>query len=99
MAPYTLRNQHFTCEDWLKLPNGKCPITTGEEALDLYHLNKNPEMNLMALGICTIVYRGLVYVILKMVKERWLGRLWRRVGGKKGKTAGVRQVETVEGNA
>ncbi|KAF2797711.1 hypothetical protein K505DRAFT_234933 [Melanomma pulvis-pyrius CBS 109.77] len=99
IAPYTLRNQHFTCEDWLKLPNGNCPITTGEEALDLYHLNKDPEMNLMALGICTIVYRGLAYVILKMVKERWLGRLWRRVGGKKRKTAGVRQVETVEGNA
>ncbi|KAF2478083.1 ABC transporter-like protein [Lindgomyces ingoldianus] len=83
MAPYTLRNQHFTCQDWQKLPNGKCPITTGEEVLDLYHLNKNPEINIMALGICAIVYRVLAYVILKMVRERWLGRLW-------GKTAGMR---------
>lgn len=52
--------------------------------MDLYHLNKNPEINLMALGICTIVYRILAYGILKMVKERWLGRLWRSVGGGKG---------------
>ncbi|ORX95355.1 ABC transporter-like protein [Clohesyomyces aquaticus] len=80
MAPYTLRGQHFTCEDWQKLPNGQCPITTGEQVLDLYHLNGNPEMNLMVLGIVTIVYRFLAYAILKMVRERWLGRLWRKFG-------------------
>ena len=91
MAAYTLRDQRFTCEDWLKLPDGRCPITTGEEALDLYHLNKDPEMNIMALGICMIVYRVVAYVILKMVKERWVGRLWRKVGGKKGKGAGERR--------
>jgi hypothetical protein len=51
--------------------------------LDLYNLNKDPEMNIMALGICAIVYRILAYIILKMAKERWLGRLWRKTGGKK----------------
>jgi hypothetical protein len=98
MAPYTLHNQRFTCEDWLKLPNGKCPIETGEQALDLYHLNKNPEMNLMALGICAIVYRILAYVILKAVKERWVGRLWRRFG-KKGKVGSPRPIDAGEGEA
>ncbi|KAF1848479.1 ABC transporter-like protein [Cucurbitaria berberidis CBS 394.84] len=80
LAPYTLRGLHFTCEDWQKI-NGRCPITTGEEALNLYKLNKNPEMNLMALGICAIAYRFFAYVVLKAVKERWLGRLWKKVGG------------------
>lgn len=81
MAPYTLRGVKFTCEEWQEI-NGRCPITTGEEALDLYKLNNNPELNLMALGICTIVYRVLAFLILKMVKERWIGRLWRKVGGR-----------------
>lgn len=82
MAPYTIRSQHFTCEEWQKLPNGNCPITTGNEVLNLYNLNKDPEMNIMALGICAIAYRILAYIILKMAKERWLGRLWRKAGGK-----------------
>ncbi|KAF2115591.1 ABC transporter-like protein [Lophiotrema nucula] len=86
MGPFTLRNQHFTCEDWQRLPNGNCPITTGKEVLDLYHLDKNPNYQIMALGICAIAYRVVAYLILKCVKERWLGRLWRRVGGGKGKT-------------
>ena len=82
MAPYTLRGLTFTCEDWQRV-NGECPIQTGEQVLDLYKLNKNPEMNLMALGICAIVYRSLAYVVLKVVKERWLGKLWRKLGGGK----------------
>jgi hypothetical protein len=84
MAPYTFRNLRFTCEDWQKI-NGQCPITTGQQVLDLYNLDKDPEMYLMALGICAIVYRFLAYVVLKVVKERWVGRLWRKAGfGKKG---------------
>jgi ABC-type multidrug transport system ATPase subunit len=82
MAPYTLRSQRFTCEEWQKLPSGQCPITTGKEVLNLYKLDKDPEMNIMALGICVVVYRGLAYVILKAVKERWLRRVWKKAGGK-----------------
>lgn len=82
MAPYTLRNEHFSCQDWQKI-NGQCPITTGQQVLELYKLNKDPEMNIMALGICAVVYRFLAYFVLKMVRERWLGRLWRNVGGGK----------------
>lgn len=49
----------------------------------MYKLDKDPEMNIMALGICAIVYRFLCYVLLKCAKERWLGRLWRKAGGRK----------------
>jgi len=88
MAVYTLRGLRFTCEDWQKI-NGLCPITTGEQVLDLYKLDVNPEMNIMALGICAVVYRFLAYVVLKIVKEKWVGRAWRKLGGgkKKGKTS------------
>jgi hypothetical protein len=84
MAPYTLRNLQFTCKDWQKI-NGQCPITTGQQVLDLYKLDKDPKMYIMALGICAIVYRFLAYAVLKCVKERWMGRLWRKFGGGKKK--------------
>ncbi|KAL6710442.1 hypothetical protein ACN47E_008490 [Coniothyrium glycines] len=84
VAPYTFRGLKLTCEDWQKI-NGVCPITTGEQVLELYNLDKNPEMYLMALGICAIAYRFLAYVLLKAVKERWLGRLWKKLSGGKTK--------------
>ncbi|KAF2853926.1 ABC transporter-like protein [Plenodomus tracheiphilus IPT5] len=80
MAPYTLRGLHFTCEEWQKI-NGSCPITRGEQVLDLYKMNKDPELSLMALGVCAVAYRFLAYVVLKAVKERWMGRLWGKLGG------------------
>jgi len=79
MAPYTLRGIRFTCEAWQKI-NGACPITTGEQVLDLYKLNSDPALKLMALGICAIAYRFMAYVVLKMVKERWLGKWWGKLG-------------------
>jgi hypothetical protein len=96
MAPYTLRGLEFTCEDWQRV-NGQCPIESGEQVLDLYKLNGNPGMNLMALGICAIVYRFLAYVVLKLVKERWLGRLWRKLGG--GKKQGTQDKRSGEETA
>lgn len=79
MIPYNFRDVTFTCDDWQKV-NGQCPITTGEEVLDLYKLNKNPQLSIMALGICAIAYRFLAYVVLKAAKERWVGRVWKKLG-------------------
>ncbi|KAH8725542.1 ABC transporter-like protein [Phaeosphaeriaceae sp. PMI808] len=80
MAVYSLRDLKFTCEDWQKI-NGQCPITKGQQVLELYKMNVNPEMYLMALGICAILYRFLAYVLLKVVKERWAEKLWKKLGG------------------
>lgn len=77
IAPYTLQNQHFTCESWQRLANGDCPVTSGEQVLKMYNLDKNPRIQLMALGICAIVYRVLAYVLLKVVRERWIAKVWR----------------------
>jgi hypothetical protein len=94
MAVYTFRDLSFTCEDWQRI-NGQCPITTGEQVLDLYKLNVNPKTNIMALGICAIAYRFFAYVVLKMVKERWLGRLWKKLGGGKKKNDKSAQTSAV----
>jgi hypothetical protein len=93
MAVYTMRDLNFTCEEWQKI-SGQCPITTGEQVLDLYKLNVNPELNLMALGVCAIVYRFLAYVVLKVVKERWLSRTWKKFAGRNKKSEETSQVST-----
>ncbi|OAX80691.1 hypothetical protein ACJ72_04968 [Emergomyces africanus] len=73
LAGYSVTGHHFTCTDSQRLPNGRCPLETGEQALALYNLDKNPEMHLMALGICTIAYRLVAYVLLRITRSR---RLW-----------------------
>ncbi|ESZ90351.1 ABC transporter [Sclerotinia borealis F-4128] len=71
LAPYTLRSIEFTCTDAQRLPNGNCPISTGVEALELYDLNDNPLWNIVALGICTLVYRLLAWALLKAMRTHW----------------------------
>jgi hypothetical protein len=71
LAPYSLRGIHFTCNDAQRLPNGECPITNGTQVLDLYALNTNPARNIMALGVCTVIYRLFAYLLLKAMRMHW----------------------------
>lgn len=71
LAPYTLRDIAFTCNRATRLPDGTCPITTGKQVLRLYDLDTNPAMNIMALGVCTLVYRLLAYLLLKAKRTHW----------------------------
>lgn len=73
LGPYSLNGIMFTCDAAQRLPNGRCTIETGVQALDLYKLNTNPGMNLMALGITTVVYRILAYALLKVWRMHWGG--------------------------
>lgn len=81
LAPYSMHGQHFDCSPVQRLADGSCPIDTGEQVLALYNLNKDGPMNVMALGVCTIIYRVVAYAFLKAARshrmmERW--REWRR---------------------
>ena len=71
LAPYSLRDITFTCNDSQRLPNGECTISTGQQVLQLYDLDTNPGMNLMALGVCTLVYRLLAFLLLKAMRTHW----------------------------
>ena len=79
LAPYSLRGITFTCSPSQQLPNGQCAVSTGEQVLDLYNLNTNPGLNIMALGVCAVVYRLVAYVLLKFLRTRW-GELRERNG-------------------
>ena len=71
LAPYTLARVNFSCTEDQQLPNGQCPITDGEDVLKLYNLRGNAGLNLMAVGICVVVYRMLAFLILKAKRTRW----------------------------
>jgi hypothetical protein len=80
LVPYSLRHMTFTCTAEQRLPDGSCPITTGKQVLDLYALDTNPAINIMALGICTLVYRLLAYALLKGMRMHWGGNKIRKAG-------------------
>ena len=71
LAPYSLRGLTFTCDATQRLPNGECTISTGLQVLELYELNANPGINIMALGVCAVVYRLLAYILLKATRKHW----------------------------
>ena len=68
LAPYTLRGQTFTCSESQRLSNGTCPITTGQQVLELYKLSFNPGLSLLALVACTVAYRIAAYLLLKATR-------------------------------
>jgi len=83
LAPYSLRGMVFTCTEAQQLPNGECIISTGEDVLKLYSLDKEaPWINLVGIGVCAVVYRLLAYALLKVIKGRWSWRkFWRKKEG------------------
>lgn len=83
LAPYTLTGIRFTCPDAQKLPDGQCPISTGEQVLSLYNLPASAGLNLMALGICVVVYRMLAYILFVARRTRWDWKgFWEERGAK-----------------
>ena len=77
LAPPMLRGQDFSCgvDDAARLADGACPIKTGAEVLRLYDLDGDPGASLLALGLCTLAYRLLAYLVLKCNREGW--KMWR----------------------
>lgn len=77
LAPYSMHGQHFDCSPAQQLADGRCPIDTGEQVLALYNLDKDGAMNVMALGVCTIIYRFVAYAFLKAMRSHRLLKRWR----------------------
>ena len=88
LASYILQGQRFECDNAVEGQldhTGSdvkglvfCPIQTGEQVLRLYDLDvTDPNVSLLALGVCTVTYRVLAYLVLKLNREGWRWRLWR----------------------
>ncbi|KAI1505179.1 ABC transporter [Biscogniauxia marginata] len=71
LASFSLRGVAFTCDDSQRLPDGRCAIETGEQVLDLYKLNVDGVVNLIALAGMIVVYRLVAWLMLRLVRTRW----------------------------
>lgn len=71
VAPYSLRGIKFTCTEAQLLPNGSCPIETGEEVLKLYRFDVDPVVNVACLAACVVVYRVLAWALVKAMRAKW----------------------------
>lgn len=58
----------FTCMDAQRLPDGNCPIQTGQQVLDLFNYHTGLASNIGALVGVTVVYRLIAYVVLRLSK-------------------------------
>lgn len=73
LTPYSLAGVVFTCTDAQRLSNGKCPIESGEDVLQLFGLaTADPALQLVWLGVVTVAYRLVAYAVLR-VKRMHLG--------------------------
>ncbi|KAH8904633.1 pleiotropic drug resistance protein [Coniochaeta sp. PMI_546] len=73
-APFSLRDVVFTCTEAQRMPDGRCPIEDGMQVLQLYKLDVDAVVNIAALAGCTVVYRLVAWLLLKLVRTRWEGR-------------------------
>ncbi|KAK6330430.1 hypothetical protein TWF696_003526 [Orbilia brochopaga] len=71
LLPYSLEGQKFTCEKYQELPNGMCPVSTGEDVLQLYGYRYDSRRNLVYLAVVTVAYRIVAYLVLKGKKMSW----------------------------
>ena len=59
----------FICTDAQTLPDGRCPIQTGQQVLDLFKLHHTGlSLNIEALVAVTVAYRLIAYVALRLSK-------------------------------
>ncbi|KAH0536600.1 hypothetical protein FGG08_006533 [Glutinoglossum americanum] len=70
MAAYSMHGQKFSCSPTQEV-DGQCPISSGEQVLKLYNLDKDAGMNLMALGVIALAYRMIALAVLKVARMRW----------------------------
>ena len=61
-------NFEFTCADAQRLPDGSCPIQTGQQVLDMFNYHTSLASNIWALVGVTVGYRLIAYAVLRLAK-------------------------------
>ena len=64
----TFTDFEFTCTDAQRLPDGSCPIQTGQQVLDLFNYHTSLASNIGALVAVTVGYRLIAYAVLRLAK-------------------------------
>jgi ABC-type multidrug transport system permease subunit len=64
LAVYSLKGREFTCTSAEEV-RGECPISTGEQVLELYNIDGDPRLSLLILGVLAVFYRLVAYTVIK----------------------------------
>jgi hypothetical protein len=67
----SLRNVVFTCKDDQLLADGTCPITTGQQMLQLYNLDVSVVTYSLGMVACLVIYRAIAFGLLKLKLTSW----------------------------
>jgi len=67
----SLRGVEFYCTSDQLAADGTCPVTTGEQVLQLYNLDVDTLAYAMGMVACLIIYRVIAYGLLKLKLMHW----------------------------
>jgi hypothetical protein len=67
----SLRGVEFHCTPDQLGADGACPITTGEQVLQLYNLDVSTMAYALGMLACLLIYRILAYVLLRLKLMHW----------------------------
>jgi len=67
----SLRGVTFYCTASQLSADGTCPITSGEQVLQLYNLDVDTMAYSLGMVACLIIYRLIAYALLKLKLMRW----------------------------
>lgn len=62
----TFTDFEFSCTDAQRLPDGSCPIQTGQQVIDMFNYHTSLASNIGALVAIAVGYRLIAYVVLKL---------------------------------
>jgi len=67
----SLRGVVFQCTPSQLSVDGTCPVTSGEEVLQLYHLDVNTVTYVLGMVACLFIYRIIAYGLIKLKLMHW----------------------------
>jgi len=67
----SLRGVTFYCTPDQLSADGTCPVTSGEQVLQLYNLDVDTTAYALGMVACLIIYRLIAYALLKLKLMRW----------------------------
>ena len=64
IVPYAMDGLEFTCSAEQQ-PSKHCTIRNGKDVLNFYNFDTNPDLNIMALAACLVIYRLIAYLAIR----------------------------------
>jgi hypothetical protein len=67
----SLRGVVFECTPSQLSADGTCPVTSGKDVLQLYHLDVSTVAYAIGMVVCLVIYRLIAYALIKLKLMHW----------------------------